>query len=128
MYVGLSSALCIVLCTFACTSVKVPFRHVLCVCMTIVYPCDRIGLHLYSTDSYSASINSWKMNQSHHSFLQKPMVTLHCPLHLIYLSQQRLKAWPQTSFQVSSQSLSPQRITRFLLFSALPCSRDSNLP
>lgn len=123
-----------------CTSVWDPFHHVLWSCV-FVWLLSTLMITLgYTLISwiptalkqyfarFGCSINSWKMNQSHCSFLQKPMVTLHCRLHLIYWIQQHLTAWPQTSFRMSSQSPPiHHEWLRFLLFFALPCSSCSNL-
>lgn len=47
------SVLFIELCSFVYTSVQDPFHCILCVCMTVVYSHDTIGICLYSIDSYS---------------------------------------------------------------------------
>lgn len=65
-------------------------------------------------------LTSWKMNRSHHSFLQKPMVILHYQLHLIYLSPTALNSLaPDKLSNVFTAILLTVNTSVILLFSIL---------
>lgn len=84
-----------------------PFHYGLCFYMIVFCPHDNFRLCLYSTGSYSicaifvhdgCSRNYWEVNPSHHSFVQKPGMTLHCQPHLTYQSKDSLNTLAPDSF------------------------------